>query len=428
PDYNIYQQGSAGKHWVLTNDGEEYNGAVWPGPCAFPDFTRPETQKWWASLYSPFMDLGIDGIWNDMNEPAVFHTPEKTMPEDNLHRGGGGLPQDSHLRYHNVYGMLMVRSTREGILAKNPGLRPFVLSRANYLGGQRYAATWTGDNASTWSHLKMSIPMSINLGLSGQPFNGPDIGGFGESATSELLAQWMALGAYYPFSRNHSEKNTDMQEPWSRGKKVEDISRTALNRRYMLMPFLYTLFREASTTGLPVMRPLFMADSKDKNLRNEQEAFMWGDDMVIIPSWAQNTVLPQGTWRTLKLDDTPETDKYQATLKIREGAIIPAGPVIQNTTEYSIDSITLYVNPDKEKQAIGRLYHDDGNGFGYRTGDYAVYEYKARPGEKNTITVSVKQVEGNKKSRSVYRLVVVQDNTMKYSEWVNGSSITVALE
>ena len=427
-EYSIYQQGSAGNHWVQTKEGKEYNGTVWPGQCAFPDFTRPETQKWWASLYPPFMGLGIDGVWNDMNEPAVFNTPEGTMPEDNVHRGGGPLPQDSHLRYHNVYGLLMVRASREGILAANPTLRPFVLSRANFLGGQRYAATWTGDNASTWEHLKLSIPMSITLGLSGQPFNGPDIGGFGGFANAELLGQWMAIGAYYPFSRNHAEKNSDQHEPWALGKKAANASRTALNRRYKLMPFLYTLFQEASTTGLPIMRPLFMADAKDKRLRTQQEAFMWGEDLVIIPSWAENVTLPKGNWKTLRLDDTPDNDHFQAVLKIREGAIIPTSSIIQNTTEYSIDSLTLYINPDQKLEARGILYHDDGNGFTYKSGDYVLYEFTASAGTENTLAISVRAIEGNKKAKSVYRIALVQGAKTSYSAWFEANSMTVPLD
>jgi alpha-glucosidase len=428
PDYSIYQQGSASKHWVLTKDWKEFNGDVWPGKCAFPDYTIPETQRWWASLYKPFMALGIDGVWNDMNEPTVFQTAEGTMPEDNIHRGGGLLPQDSHLRYHNVYGMLMVRSTREGILAANPQLRPFVLSRSSFLGGQRYAATWTGDNTSSWEHLKMSIPMSITLGLSGQPFNGPDIGGFAGVASAELLGQWMAIGAYYPFSRNHADKNADMQEPWALGKKVENVSRVALNRRYRLMPFLYTLFYEASVTGLPVMRPVFMADPKDLVLRSEQEAFLWGDDLLIIPSWAKKSAIPKGNWKVLSLDDTPENDSYQATLKIREGAIIPVGPVIQNTTRYSIDSLTLYVNLNKDKQATGKLYHDDGNGFEYKQGVYALYEFNASGDKKNNLVVTVKQAEGKKKVKSLYRIALVQDAGIKYSAWADDSRMVISME
>lgn len=161
--YFVYRQGTKGDHWVKKSDGKTFVGKVWPGNCVFPDFTNPATREWWGSLYKDFIATGIDGVWNDMNEPSVFDSPNKTMPIDNIHMGGGALPRDIHLRYHNVYGMLMVESSRQGILNANPDKRPFVLSRANFLGGQRYGATWTGDNASTWQYLRMSIPMSLNL-------------------------------------------------------------------------------------------------------------------------------------------------------------------------------------------------------------------------------------------------------------------------
>jgi len=155
---------------------------------------------------------------------------------------------------------------------------------------------------------------------------------------------------------------------------------------------------------------------------------MWGEDLLIIPSWAENVSLPKGNWKTLRLDDTPDNDHFQATLKIREGSVIPTGPVIQNTTTYSIDSLTLYVNPDQKVQATGRLYHDDGNGFGYRNGDYVVYEFKATPGTANSLVMTVNAIEGNKKAKSVYRVAVVQDAKMVYSEWVHDTSITVPLD
>ena len=124
--YTVYDSGVAGGHFVRTSTGQEFNGTVWPGNCAFPDFTRPATQSWWAGLYSNFMSLGIDGVWNDMNEPSVFNGTNGTMPEDNIHRGGDDLPAGSHARYHNVYGMLMVKSSRDGLIAANPDKRPFI--------------------------------------------------------------------------------------------------------------------------------------------------------------------------------------------------------------------------------------------------------------------------------------------------------------
>ena len=194
--YAVYDSGTRAGIWVQDASGKPFVGPVWPGDCVFPDFTMPKAQSWWADLYGDFMATGIDGVWNDMNEPSVFEkTVGFSIPEDAMHRGGGPLPPGLHRRYHNVYGLLMVRASREGILKARPDRRPFVLTRSNFLGGHRYAATWTGDNTSRWVDLKRSIPMSINLGLSGQPFNGPDIGGFALDADPVLFGHWIALGA-----------------------------------------------------------------------------------------------------------------------------------------------------------------------------------------------------------------------------------------
>lgn len=407
PGYAVYDSGTAGNHWVQTAQGAPFVGEVWPGDCVFPDFTRPETQRWWAGLYDDFLATGIDGVWNDMNEPAVFDGPDMSMPIDNIHRGGGVLPQDIHLRYHNVYGLLMVRSSREGILKNRPNTRPFILSRANFIGGHRYAATWTGDNASTWDHLKMSIPMSITLGLSGQPFNGPDIGGFSGEATEELLGHWMTVGAFYPFSRNHSAIDAPFQEPWVFGKEVEDASRKAINKRYQLMPFLYTLFQEAATTGLPVMRPVFLADPKDLKLRAEQEAFLWGDDLAIIPAWAESPQLPQGAWEVLPFNEVP--DQYQPTLKVREGAVIPMGPVIQSTEDYQTDMLDLVVNLNAAGKATGRLYIDDGKSFDFKSGAYVHYEIQVVQTGPGNYTATVKKLGGALKQKPEFRVIVLDN-------------------
>ncbi|MDT0649912.1 TIM-barrel domain-containing protein [Autumnicola edwardsiae] len=424
--YFVYQQGDAGNHWVLDSLGNEYNGEVWPGQVAFPDYTRPETQKWWASLYIDFMNLGIDGVWNDMNEPAVFDGPGGTMPDNNIHRGGGELPEDIHLRYHNVYGLLMVRSSREGILDVNPEKRPFVLSRANYLGGQRYAATWTGDNSSTWDNLKMSIPMSLNLSLSGQSFNGPDIGGFTKTPTPEVFGHWIALGAYYPFSRNHTSNDTEAQEPWAFGEEIEDVSRTAINRRYRLLPYLYTLFHEASTTGMPIMRPTFFADLTNQELRDEQQSFLLGKNLLIIPQWAEDLKMPKGNWETVSFENE-EADPYQATVKLREGAIVPVGPVIQSTEDYSTDRITLLVSPDKAGKASGTLYDDAGEGFGYKDGEFSIIEFTASKVSGKRIKVNVKQTEGNLKKDRQYRIALVKDGKVTYSPWSSKNTFTIKI-
>lgn len=423
--YFVYDSGSKGNHWVLDVNRNEYNGDVWPGACAFPDFTRNETCKWWANLYSDFMSYGIDGVWNDMNEPAVFDGPDGTMPFDNFHRGDNFFPSSSHLRYHNIYGMLMVKASREGILSAKPDKRPFVLSRANFLGGQRYAATWTGDNKSSWDHLKLSIPMSLSLSLSGQPFNGPDIGGFEGNCSSELLAHWMALGAYYPFSRNHASKNSINQEPWVFGKKVEDISRTAINRRYKLLPYLYSLFRESSLTGIPIMQPVFFADPKDLSLRSEEQAFLLGENLLVVPRWASNVDLPYGDWDHFFLEE--KDDGYQPILFLKPGSILPIGNIFQHTDDYNTDKITLLVNPSSDGTAYGQLYHDEGDGFDYKNNKFSLTGFNAKINEKGTLKINIDNIAGDTKYLRKYRIGYVYDGKIIYSKWFseNEHEVTV---
>jgi alpha-glucosidase len=426
--YFVYESGSKGDHWVQNADHKEFNGKVWPGPCAFPDFTRPETRSWWSGLYKEFMTTGIDGVWNDMNEPSVFDGPGVTMPENNWHRGGGDLQADVHLRYHNVYGMLMVKASREGILTVNPDKRPFILSRSGFLGSSRYAATWTGDNCATAEHMKMSIPMSLNLGLSGQPFSGPDMGGYALNTTADLFGQWIAMGAFFPFMRGHAEKGTNNKEPWAFGPEIEDVSRIALNRRYRLLPYFYTLFYEASKTGMPVMRPVFFADPKDVALRNEEQTFLLGDNLLVVPKWAVKPSLPEGIWRTISIaNENSTSDKYQADVKMKGGAIIPLGKIIQNTTQYSLDSLTLIVSLDLNGIATGILYEDAGDGFRYKNGEYLVSGFTAKQKGSN-VKVEIKSEEGNLKSiNRKYKIIVVTDNGTIESEWIAKNKITVKM-
>ena len=420
--YFVDDQGTAGDYWVKDKNGQVFEGNVWPGACHFPDFTRPEVRSWWATLYKNFMSTGVDGVWNDMNEPAIFGQPEGTMPRDNRHLGGEGVTAGPHLRFHNVYGMNMVRASRQGLLLANPQKRPFILSRSNFLGGQRYAATWTGDNLSHPDHLKLSVPMSLTLGLSGQPFNGPDIGGFCENSNGQLVAEWTALGVYFPFVRNHNTKGTVAQEPWAFTQEVLDACRTAINRRYRLMPYIYTLFREASTTGMPVMRPLFMADSKDLNLRSEDRAFLLGGDLMIRPQWAEHTAMPQQEWQCLELEEA--TDSYQCELRQRPGSVIPLANLAQSTATLRTDSLTLLVCVDGEGKAVGQLYEDEGDGFGYREGRYRQTTIEATL-RKKQLQVTLRQTDGQLPAVvRTLRIGIVAKGRVQYSPWLHGNDIS----
>ena len=392
--YFVYKSGTANDVWVKTAQGKEFHGDAWPGACAFPDFTQPKTVRWWADLYKDFLDKGVDGVWNDVNEPQISNTPTGTMPEDNKHLGGDKIPAGPHLKYHNVYGYLMVKASREGIMKARPQNRPFILTRSNFLGGQRFAATWTGDNASRVSHMTMSVPMILTLGLSGQPFSGADVGGFLFNPDADLFGRWMALGAFYPFSRGHACAGTINKEPWAFGQKVEDVSRMALERRYVLLPYYYTLLHEASETGMPIMRPVFFADPKDTLLRAEEQAFLIGENLLVVPEWAQNPALPKGIWRNLSLIPGDDKDSYKAKLKIRGGAIIPTGKIIQNTNEKSLDPLTLLVCLDEKGEAHGTLYWDEGDNWSFKDGNYSFQHFTAIRTADNKVQVKITQKKG----------------------------------
>ena len=392
--YFVYKSGTANDVWVKTAQGKEFHGDAWPGACAFPDFTQPKTVRWWADLYKDFLDKGVDGVWNDVNEPQISNTPTGTMPEDNKHLGGDKIPAGPHLKYHNVYGYLMVKASREGIMKARPQNRPFILTRSNFLGGQRFAATWTGDNASWESHMTMSVPMILTLGLSGQPFSGADVGGFLFNPDADLFGRWMALGAFYPFSRGHACAGTINKEPWAFGQKVEDVSRMALERRYVLLPYYYTLLHEASETGMPIMRPVFFADPKDTLLRAEEQAFLIRENLLVVPEWAQNPALPKGIWRNLSLIPGDDKDSYQAKLKIRGGAIIPTGKIIQNTNEKSLDPLTLLVCLDEKGEAHGTLYWDEGDNWSFKDGNYSFQHFTAIRTADNKVQVKITQKKG----------------------------------
>jgi len=299
----ICGSGTASDVWVKASaepDAEPFVGKVWPGPCLFPDFTAARVRKWWAEQYKLMAAVGVDGVWNDMNEPAVFESPTNTMALTAWHAGAGA----PHAYAHNVYGILMAEATRQGLQAAQPAQRPFVLTRAGGVGSQRVAATWTGDNCSDARHFRFSIPMVLQLGLSGQPFCGPDIGGFFGDAHAKLYARWMAIGALLPLARAHTAQDTADHEPWAFGAECEATCRVAISRRYRLLPELYTLFRRAHQTGTPVVRPLFYAAPSDATLRNEDSGFLIGDDLLVLtpPDFFADTVLPEDERAELERD------------------------------------------------------------------------------------------------------------------------------
>src|SRR6202165_4946119 len=196
--YPVYTEGRALDLYCKTPQGNDYQNAVWPGICAFPDFTNPQARTWWGDQHRPLLDAGVEGIKCDMNEPGLFIPQNSTMPPDVVHPGGGNT--QLHIQVHNDYGSLMAQASREGLLRLRPERRPFIMSRSGYAGIQRHALLWTGDNSSTWEHLTMSVSQLQNLGLSGVGWAGVDIGGYYGDTTGELLARWTEFGIFQPFA------------------------------------------------------------------------------------------------------------------------------------------------------------------------------------------------------------------------------------
>lgn len=434
PEYKAYQDGVYGDHFCKYIDGKIYHGDVWPGNSAFPDFTITRTRRWWGRMHTFYTDLGIEGIWNDMNEPAVFNET-KTMDIKVMH-GNDGEPR-THREMHNVYGILMCESTYHGMKDLNKGNRPFLLTRAGYAGVQRYAAVWTGDNRSFWEHLAMALPMCMNLGISGVPFTGPDVGGFAHDTTSELLIRWTQLGAFTPFFRNHNALETISQEPWSFGEETERIIKKYIQLRYIWFPYIYTLFHEASVSGVPVMRPLFMEYPNDKNTFNLADQFLFGEKVIIAPILKPDTYhrvvyLPDGTWFNYWSGEKYEGGQHmmvEADLEtlpifVKEGAIIPHGAVTRST-EFPVDKLTLYIYPMEEGSSTYTLYDDDGKTFAYQNGSYLLKKIIC-DFNKDFIKINIKDLHAG--FRPTWELDIKLFDVKNVPVYLNGQRIEVQFD
>ena len=436
--YSPYDTGTAGDHFVKNPDGSVYIAKVWPGDSVFPDFTQQQTRAWWGSLYKDFVADGIAGFWNDMNEPAVFEVASKTMPDDIQHRiDEPGFKQRTanHLEIHNIFGMENSRATYEGLLKLQPNVRPFVLTRASYAGGQRYAATWTGDNSSTWNHLRLTTPMLENLGLSGFALSGADVGGFAGSPQPDLLTKWLEVAAFQPIDRDHTSAGTNDQEPWVNGPEQEAIRRRFIEERYKLLPYLYTTAEEMSRTGLPIVRPLFLEfPNAAKDLHpidlDAPAEFLFGPDILVAPPPYPDEVdnyevqLPPGVWynyftgeRIDRSQAVQSKDLEQKTgvlgvvsvfkplivqptlsalpVYVKGGAILPIQPLTQSTMETPSGPLTLRVYPGEDCK--GTLYQDDGNSYDFKQGNFLRMESNCSV-ENNALHVTVGPHRGNYKA------------------------------
>lgn len=454
-DYFPYDSGIAGDHFVKNADGSVYEGTVWPGPAVFPEFTRQQSRLWWGTLYKDFVSQGISGFWNDMNEPSIFQTPTLTMPENVQHRIAepGFKPRTaSHREIHNVFGMENSRATYEGLRKLNNDVRPFVLTRATYAGGQRFAATWTGDNTSSWNHLRLATPMILNLGLSGFGLCGADVGGFIGTPGPELLTRWTEIASFQPIDRNHTDKGSGDKEVWVHGPEQEAIRRHYIEERYRLLPYLYTAAEELSRTGVPIVRPLFLefphatADSHPLDIDAGTE-FLFGPDLLVAPPPfaeqpdAYHVLLPPGIWYDYwtgevieatrqELKASPRDPVVQPKLDtlpiyVREGTILPMQPLTQSTEEVPQGPLTLRVYPGKDCK--GTLYQDDGKTFAYQRGEFLRMEFSCSATESG-VAVRIGAHQGTYPSwwRQIH-LEVFGWNTASAVVVINGKSFQPAV-
>lgn len=399
PEYKVYKEGLEKDAFAYRSTGELMRGPVWPPDCVFPDFTRPDVREWWGGLYEGlYRKDGVSGFWNDMNEPAVFKVEGATCPDNVLHHYDGA-PSD-HRKAHNIYGQQMSRATYEGLKRLKPDKRPFVLTRATFSGGQRFASVWTGDNAATWEHLRLANLQCQRLSASGFSFVGTDIGGFDKQPDGELFIRWLQLAVFHPLFRVHSmgnnvdgaaeaeaefiqaaeRENRLDQEPWSFGEENTALARKAIELRYQLLPYMYTAFHQNVQTGAPVIRSLFLYSQEDPVSLEREEEFLFGGHLLVSPVLepgveAVKAYLPPGRWYDYH-EGTLYEGKQMATFPARpdgipvfarSGAVIPNYPIQQYVGEKQFESIALRVYHGEEKS---ELYEDAGDGYGYEQGQY----------------------------------------------------------
>lgn len=397
PGYPVFDEGTERNLFCKTENGQTYIGQVWPGRTAFPDFSKEETRQWWGRLNAEHVKSGLAGIWNDMNEPATGMVPSAAMRFD---RDGANWP---HERYHNQYAMLMAMGTVQGLREAMPDQRTFVLSRAGFAGIQRYAANWTGDNMPSWEHLAMSIPMNANLGISGQPFVGADLGGFAGHTSAELLIRWYQYGIMQPFMRNHVITTDQNRYPWSFGSEAEAIIKQYIELRYRLLPYLYSAFMHSAATGEPIQRPLAYEWQDDPIAIANTTEFMLGDHLLVAPvvtegQTRRSLYLPKGNWRCFytgnayKGGRTIEVDAPldHLPLFVRAGAMIPMAPVVQTTDQWAPEYIELRCfAPVSNSTVSTQLHEDDGLTDAHLRGEYLKTVLTTKT-TKGTITISGK--------------------------------------
>ncbi len=435
-DYEVYDDGVANDVYVKYPDGEPYLADVWPGTCAFPDFTKPIARQWWGKWLQKNVDDGLMGFWNDMNEPASWGQFMPNHMEFNYDNN-----PTTHREARNVYGMQMSRSTYEGARQHLNGQRPFILTRAGFSGIQRYSAVWTGDNVASDEHFLVGVRLLNSLGLTGVAFSGYDVGGFVDDASPELFARWIAVGAFTPFVRCHSMVNTRSAEPWAFGEEATEIARNYINLRYRLLPYLYSTFFEATQNGMPVVRSLAINYTHDANIYQSQyqNQYLFGQFILVAPMVSNQNIakiyLPQGKWYCLYTDQKHEgsqahlleTPKDKLPLFVQAGAILPMQSVVQHTQQAPEPTLQLHLYANPNGQITNYTYYeDDGTTYQHQQGEFYLRQMQYNP---NTQSLTIGEVSGSCASKfEQIKLYLHGFAKLKKTISINNTRATIATE
>ncbi|RJG15465.1 glycoside hydrolase family 31 protein [Massilia cavernae] len=401
--YGAHERGLKAGIFLKYPDGANYTGEVWPGWCHFPDFTSAGGRAWWRDEVRTYAKAGVAGLWNDMNEISTWG---QKMPNNVLFDFDG--QPTTHKQGHNVYALEMARASYEG-MKEATAQRPFMLTRAGFAGLQRYTAIWTGDNRAEEDHMLLGVRLMNSLGLSGIPFTGMDVGGFIGSATKPLYGRWMQIGAFTPYFRNHAANDTRSSEPWTYGEDVETISRNYISLRYRLMPYLYSAFHDAASTGEPVMRSLAIDYTHDASVYAPafQNQYMFGKAFLVAPFESTKDLakvyFPAGQWYELHTDAVQEggqeriVELSQARLPVyvKAGSVVPVQALVQTTSEKPAGPLALHIY--KGGAGTSQLYYeDDGASFAYQKGAF----YKRTIGyDASARRIDIGAAEGSYKSK-----------------------------
>lgn len=421
PEAPAYQKGLKEDVYLKYPNGQYYSGQVWPGWCNFVDFTSEKGRAYWRSQMSFFAKNGVSGVWNDMNEISTWgqRTPNNIL----YNYDGRGA---NNLEGHNVYALNMVRSSYEG-MKQITGVRPFILSRSGYAGLQRYSAIWTGDNQPNDDHMLLGVRLLNSMGLSGLAFTGMDISGFLGNATPELFTRWMQIGAFMPYCRNHKITGAKPAEPWCYGEDALNNSRSYIELRYHLLPYLYSTFYEATQDGLPVNRSLAIDYTFQEDVYKEdfQNQYLFGNNIMVAPFKSTDTkgkiYLPANdNWYNFYTDrkfDGGQVIDTKVTLDrlplyIKAGSIIPMQSLIQSTADMPTDTLVLHVYNDNKTNSF-TYYEDDGESYRYQKGDDYKRIIKFNPRDRR---IEFSKVEGAFVSKFKYVKILLHGFNDTYSE------------